>query len=306
MARQLSPGEEAALQRLESAMGPAAAERMRQKMMLTASKYDDLNNAGSQASGFADYAAGGMRQLSQESAALRGQLGRLASGQDSLSAEQLRQGLQQNVAGQQAMAATARPQNAAMAARTASMNAARAGSALSGQQAMAGIAERQAAQQALGSMLMQERGQDVNAALGGQGNAINAYSNVLNGKVNLAGQPTGADRMLGLMSGGIQAAGLAMSDRRLKTGAKDGRKDADEFIKGLKAYTYKYKGKGEHGPEGEHLGLMAQDLAKTKHGRQAVIETPKGLAVDGARLSTSLAAATARLGERLAKLEAKK
>jgi hypothetical protein len=135
----------------------------------------NVNREAAGASRFGRESERDVRQLGNEAAAVRGRLGRLASGQDSISAEQLRQGLQQNMAGQQAMAASARPGNAAMAARTAAMQGARMGSGLAGQQAVAGIAERQSANQALGSLLMAQRGQDMQGALGGRGQALQGY-----------------------------------------------------------------------------------------------------------------------------------
>ncbi len=263
-------------------------------------KYGNLSQMGGQAADFGRTGEAGFGQLGKESADLRAQLGRYASGQESLSAEQLRQGLQQNQAAQQSMAAGARPQNAAMAARTAAMNMGRMGAGLSGQQAMAGIAERQAATQSLGNMIGQGQQMNLQAALGGRGQAIDAYGNVLNAKVGIAGQPSGWDKMLGAA---IPAAGLvaAMSDRRLKEKVVDGEKDADDFIKGLRAYKFEYKDP-KHGA-GERVGIMAQDLEKSKAGRTAVVETPHGKAVHGGHLATAIAATLPGLAKRLSKLE---
>lgn len=139
---------------------------------------DNMNETGNQASNFADQSQAGVAGLSAEAAAQRDALRRLASGQDSYSAEELRQGLQRNLSAQRSLAAGAGPQNAAMAARQASLNAARMGSGLVGQQALAGIKERQAAQDALTQAILGQRGQDVQAALGSRGNAINAYGGI--------------------------------------------------------------------------------------------------------------------------------
>lgn len=95
---------------------------------------------------------------------------RVARGQESVSAEQLRQALGQSMAQQQSMAAGASPQNAAMAGLMASRNAMNLASGMAGQQALAGIQERQAAQQALAQMLLAQRGQDQGAAQFGYGN----------------------------------------------------------------------------------------------------------------------------------------
>lgn len=96
---------------------------------------------------------------------------RIARGEESVSAEQLRQGLQQNISAQQSMAAGAAPRNSAMAGLMASRNAMNLGAGMAGQQAMAGIQERQAAQNALSQMLLQQRGQAVQAGSSGFGQA---------------------------------------------------------------------------------------------------------------------------------------
>lgn len=126
-----------------------------------------LQNTAQSASDLSMGAQQGMGRLSAETAEARSYLRDLMNGKNSLSAEQLRQGLQQQYSAQQSMAAGARPQNAAMMARSASMNAGRAGTAMAGQQAMAGIAERNAAAQSFGNMALSERGQEAQTALGG-------------------------------------------------------------------------------------------------------------------------------------------
>lgn len=138
----------------------------------------NLFDQGNRASDFADQGQGEYGQLGTEAAAQREALRRLALGQDSLSAEQLRQGLATNVAAQRSMAAGASPQNAVMAARTAAIQSARLGSGFAGQQAMAGIAERNAAQKALTDAILAQRNQATNVALGSRQNATTAYGGV--------------------------------------------------------------------------------------------------------------------------------
>lgn len=99
-----------------------------------------------------------------------------ALGQNSISGEQLRQGVQQLQAQQQSIAAGASPQNAAMAARTAAIQSGRLGMGLAGQQALAGLQERQQAQQAYASLLQGLRAQDLQAALASRQNAMSGYS----------------------------------------------------------------------------------------------------------------------------------
>ena len=96
-------------------------------------------------------------------------LRRQANGQDSMSALQLRAGLDQTLGQQRSMAASAAPQNQAMANINASRNAMTLGSGVSGQTAMAGIAERAAAGDALGRMLLEQRRQEQEQAQFGYG-----------------------------------------------------------------------------------------------------------------------------------------
>ena len=105
-------------------------------------------------------------QLNQQADYMQG----LARGRDSLSAEQLRASLGQTMAQQRSMAASAAPQNQAMANIQASRNAMNLGSSLAGQQAQAGIQERQAAQDNLNRMLLErQRTEQENAQFGNQG-----------------------------------------------------------------------------------------------------------------------------------------
>lgn len=144
----------------------ADAERMRKAM---------LAKQAAAAGGFADTAQAGFGQLGAEAGVQRDYLGRLSRGEDSISAEQLRQGLQRNQADQISMAAGASPANTAGAARLGAILASRQASAMSGSAALAGLQERQMAHQALANMIMQQRGQDLNAALGSRQTAVQGY-----------------------------------------------------------------------------------------------------------------------------------
>lgn len=251
-----------------------------------------LNQQAGAAGSFADQAQQNYGAMTEESKQARDYLRRLASGDESISAEQLRQSNQQTLSAQRSMAASASPQNGPMAALAAMQNMNRASMGLSGQQAMAGIAERQAAQQGLANMIMQERGQDAQTAVGSRGNAINGYGGVA---------PAGSwlDRYGNAVAGGLGAF-AKFSDKRLKEDIDDGDEDASKALKGLRAYTYKYKDR-ELGKRRE-LGVMAQDLEKAglKH---TIIETPRGKAVHGAALATANTAMLAALEKRVGKLE---
>jgi hypothetical protein len=258
-------------------------------------KRADLNQQGQAAGGFAGVGEAGFGAMTAEGQQERDYLRRLASGQDSVSAEQLRQGLQQNLAAQRSMAASASPQNSAMAARTAAMQMGRMGTGLAGQQALAGLQERQMAHQGLANMISQERQQDLSAALGSRQNAIAGYGGV-------TAEQSALEKWANPVAGALGAA-AKFSDKRLKEDIDDGDSDANRAVDGLRAYTYKYKDK-KLGKDKE-LGILAQELesAGLKH---TVIDTPRGKAVHGAALATANTAMISALGRRIGKLEGKK
>lgn len=164
-----------------------------------------------------------MGQVGHQFGRLGQQYGRIAQGMDSISAEQLRQGLEQNIAGQRSMAAGAAPQNAAMAARTAAINAGRMGAGMSGQAAMAGLQERRdalgaqmGAMQGQGQMqglmqqgLMGQRGQNLQAGLGGMQGAMQGYGSREANRTarygSVAGTPTPGEQWGGMLASGLQA-----------------------------------------------------------------------------------------------------
>jgi len=166
----------------------------------------------------------GFAQTGQRMGGLADMLEARARGEDSLSAEQLRQGLGQALSQQQAAAASARPGQGAMAARTAMNQMGQQASGMAGQQAMAGIQERAAAQGQLQGLLGQQRQQDLQAALGARGQALGAMGTI-EGQRGMrhqvgASQPTPFEHFLGgaqgalslgLMGGGGGGGGAAVS-----------------------------------------------------------------------------------------------
>lgn len=136
---------------------------------------DNLAETGNQASILADRSQENVAALGAEAQAQRQYLKDLSMGRNSVSAEQLRQGLMQQQAQFQSMAAGGAPGSGAMAARNAMMGMGRAGTAFAGNQAMAGLAERNAAQQAWAQAILQARQQDLQAALGARNAATAAY-----------------------------------------------------------------------------------------------------------------------------------
>lgn len=247
--------------------------------------------AGQAQQGYAAYGAQGQQALNNYQAIL--------NGQNSVSAEQLRQALQQQLAQQRSFAAGTSPRNAAGAARTAAIQMGRASTAAAGQQSLAGLQERNQAAVQYGNLIAQLRGQDLNAALQGRQNAESGYGAGMTGTP----QPSWIQQYGPAIVGGISAIGTAASDRRLKTDIRDGSDVADQALKGLGAYVYKYKDP-KYG-DGEQLGQMAQDLEQTPGLRHAVIDTPQGKMVNGAKLAAALAAMMPGIDRRLSKLEGK-
>lgn len=244
---------------------------------------------------FADQAQQGYGALGAEATAAREALRARAEGRaPSLSAEQLRQGLQQNVSAQRSMAAGAAPNNAVMAARTAAIQSARLGSGMAGQAALAGIQEREAAQRALDESIARQQAMALQAALGGRSTAIQGYGGV---------KPEGSllDRYGPVIQAGIGAAGVAAkSDERAKRNIRPADDEAKQILAGLKSYRYDYK--DERDGKGRQFGPMAQDLEKAGLGH-AVMDTPEGKMVHGSKLALSATALVAALGRRVSKLE---
>lgn len=95
------------------------------------------------------------------------------------------------------------------------------------------------------------------------------------------------------------------SDENLKKDISPSGGDASrvisEFMNALKSYTYEYKDKADNGiknPEGKVTSVMAQDLEKTKMGRNMVKDGPDGKMVDYAQGMAPLFAAIAELNQR--------
>lgn len=240
---------------------------------------------------FADYGEGGFRSLGGAADNARQNLADIASGKLSQSREILRQGLNQQLSNARSMAAGG---GTPMAARTAAMNMGRAGYGMSGQASLAGIAEQQGAAKLLQDAILQQRQQELNAALGSRQNAMTGYG---------AGQPFTPEKGFIERNGAAIAAGLgvaAKSDKRAKTNIADGDDKANRAADALKAFTYKYK--DERDGKGEQLGPMAQDLEKAGLSH-TVTDTPSGKMVNGAKLALSNTAMLAAFNKRLRKLE---
>jgi endosialidase-like protein len=94
------------------------------------------------------------------------------------------------------------------------------------------------------------------------------------------------------------------SDERLKDEVTDARSEVDEMLDALAPKSYVYKDE-KHG-KGRRAGIMAQDLERSTAGKRIVDDTPEGKMLDINKALSAALAASARLNERVRKLEGKR
>lgn len=228
---------------------------------------------------------------------------------------------QNSLAMQQAGARMARGGNAGNALLGAQRQMAGIGANAAGQSQQAALQDQQAAQGLLAQVGAQGRAGDLGVGQLQQNQmSINdqaqlQYLSQLTGmdQAQLMAQiqaMQAATQQQGMLGGLLQAGGtlggaaIMHSDERLKTDVRDGADDVDQALAALRPKSYRYRDE-KHG-KGERVGIMAQDLEKSKMGRLVVFEAKDGKALDvNKALSLSLAA-NARLHERVSKLEGKK
>ncbi len=107
---------------------------------------------------------------------------------------------------------------------------------------------------------------------GGQSYANNYGQNVM-GMANAQGAAAigQANRMSGLLGQGITAGAIMASDRRVKTNLEEiSKSDLNEMRHHLRAYKFNYI--DDSLGEGDWIGVLAQDLEKSKLGRTLVSE----------------------------------
>ena len=194
--------------------------------------------------------------------------------------------------------------NVGLAQREAMQAGKEAGIDLGAQSAIAKEQEMRAASEQLMRQAAAQRG----VALGA------AQANL---EAGLAGSKMRSEFISNLASSGAKAmsgggAGGPNSDVSLKENMnqseKSGSEMVEEFLNALKSYTYNYKDKennGQKNPEGKVTSVMAQDLEKSKLGKQMVIDGPDGKMVDYGQGMAPLFAAIAELNQRTKKLEKK-
>lgn len=284
---------------LNEASNPLAGQQQRFLDMLGGVNPDYYRQQGRAISGIDPRSASGIAAQQQAMA----QLGRYASGQDSVVEQQNRiaqQRLAQQI-GSQLSGNAGRMSGAAL--RGAQMALSRGSADLSGQAMANAAAERQSATQALAGVGAQAQQNALQAALGqgslmGQGAQVTgAGDSTAAGLANLAlGQrqqarnealgtwgtalgvpqtPSGTgtwEKILGIggMLAPIAGSALMMSDETAKTSVKT----SDSAVKGmldqLEAKSWRYKDGLEDGGKDKHTGVMAQALEASPLGKTLV------------------------------------
>ncbi len=229
--------------------------------------------------------------------------------------------VQSALGAQQAQARMARGGNAALAARNAARGVGQVGLAGAGQASQAQMQDQMNAQGLLsgvtsqgragdlgvGQMQQQQMQQNDAANLGYLQQYGNMNANQLQAQIAAMNAATGKPGLLGpiLSAGGQAAAAGFMSDERVKEDIEDGDEDVDAMLDALRAKRYKYKDPKKHG-EGERLGIIAQDLNKSRAGSAVTVDTPDGIGVDIGKAVSAALAGLARVNKRLRDVEGKR
>ncbi len=220
----------------------------------------------------------------------------------------------QSLAAQTSLASQARGANAGMAMRNAARNQADIGTNAAGQASIAQMQDQTNAQNQLGGLLGTQRGQDIGMAQGNQNAAVQQQQMQLAALAQMLGvdkaaleqdlekrklqtQDTGFGGSLLSGLGGI----MAKSDERAKTDIVDASDEIDVMLLHLDPKRYRYKDEADG--EGSRVGVMAQDLARSEAGRDAVVTHNGQLHIDLAKALSLALAAVARLDARVRELE---
>ena len=280
-------------------------------------------------------------QFRAQQMGLAGQLNRVASGQEQgageLAVQRQAQRALSNVAGSATMA---RGGSAINAARASARGAGAIGLGAAGQAQQAAMGDQQSARAQLAGVLGQGREQDIGVAganmsaenqrifqqagldqatslanmqarlqaIGMDDAAIQAYLSQLGAlSAQDAAARTGREQLVGgLLSqaGQLGAAAAKGSDIRIKTNVTDASLGIDAMLDSLKPISWEYNDIESFGA-GRHTGIVAQDLASTTLGADAIMTDPGGLMfVDTLRAVHTLLASVARLNHRVRELEA--
>ena len=215
----------------------------------------------------------------------------------SITGMQFQQSMEDIAKQQQSAAASARGvSNTGLLARQALIGGQQASVDLANEAAIAKLQEQRSADQLMANIAAGQRG-------------VALQSAQTNQQADQLSQARRSD-FLGRLAG---AAGTAVaSDVSLKENInqseKSGTEMVKEFLNALESYTYNYKdseNNGKKNPEGKVTSVMAQDLEKSKLGKQMVQDGPEGKMVDYGQGMAPLFAAIAELDKRTKKIEKK-
>ena len=216
------------------------------------------------------------------------------------------------LAAQTAQAQMARGAGAGMAARNAARNRADIGVNAAGQASIAQLQDQQSAQNQLGGLLGAQRQQDIGVAGANQAAQLQQQQQQLAALAQMLGvdkaaleqdlakrQLSAEDKgQLGNILTGIGGA-MTKSDERVKTDISDASDEVDWMLLNIDPKRYRYK----EGDEGSRVGIMAQDLMRSKAGADVVEEVDGVLHVDLVKALMLALASVARLDARVRELE---
>lgn len=187
------------------------------------------------------------------------------------------------------------------------------GSTAAGMGRQAALQDQQMAQGQLAQVTGQGRGGDINIA--GQNAQMQQNATGMNDQAYLAylAQLQAMDKQQqeaktaaahpGIAGGvGQLIGGIMKSDERLKTDIEAAEGDIDAMLDNLRPTKYRYRDEARYGA-GPRFGVMAQDLERSRAGRETVVDEPDGLGVDVNKALSMSLASNARLNARLRKLE---
>jgi len=264
-----------------------------------------------------------------------------ASGQaPSLAEAQMKTAQDRNLAQQVAAITAQRGGNNAATQRMMMQGQAQQGQALAGQAAQARLQEMNEAQGMYGNAVQGARGQDLQItdmlqrqAMQRQAEQTNlqsqadqmrqaqidrqaqlrtgaAQTNLQQRAADLQSAGAAGEFVRGaVISAGEAAAKAAASDERLKKNITSADKDIEKFLKKLSAKKYEYKTDKYPGTDKEvHIGIMAQDLEKSKAGKDMVEKDENGIrnVVADAKGFTTVLAALASLNKKMEELQKNK
>lgn len=147
-----------------------------------------------------------------------------------------------------------------------------------------------------------DRQMDKANALAGAAGKYSAYQTGRAAQEDAAGVNKG-QAIGGMVGTGLSLAGALFSDEKLKKNVKKSPRAFDKLLDHIKGVDFEYKDE-DHG-EGDRHGVLAQDLEKSKLGKDMVKELPEGKAIDINNAVGTMLGSQARLHERLKKLEKK-